>query len=1779
MTLPGTLKLILTLVIVGLLALLVVPIYSLHARGCEYLRNLAAQELARQTEREVQLGEISGNLLTGVQIHHVAIGVEGGLDQGVAVAAERVGLRYDLFAVLRGDLAAPASIKQITIDRAYALIDRSAEGKFNLAKLFKPKPPHKVPPAKRFQPVVVVRNSVVDLVAAGVEGKTLTLRLTEVNGRVKLNPVGPMEIQLSAQSGDGNFGTLSLQALSDTQEHFVIVRGRVTGLPLERWASVWLPNSGVSITSGSASGNFEVWMVPSAGSTVGPILPLLKEDEEPPEFQRQIGFLAEVEVHDASIHLQQMRGAPWHVSRAHMKVSPQGLQIAKLQGSWLGAAFNLEGCVYDWKEPRADLHLTADRLDLAAVRANLPPQMAKTLPADVAGAAQLELAAIGPLHHLNTSLSVVMREGATVATKDSGEINLQELALEAQVFDTAQPAVAASTTLGGVSLPPELFASLSGAQGPEEAQPSPAQVQVCEIGSLRADVVWTGDQPLVAGSFSKVAGRVGGVEVNTVGSDFAWVGKQLRARDLQADLLGGHVSLEAFVRLPDAHLSKPEVVVNGTLEDLDLAAIPPSLRGDSSEPLGGTARAKIGVSWDGQQGNAVLELGAQDLSYEKYELEQASGLALVDFDESGDWRLDLPLLTAQRAGLNTWIYGTASRDGPVDLYADLGALDLARCPLVEEGIAGRAYGQVRLTGSWEAPELAGKVVVFHPQYQEYEGSALLIKLRARTARPEADSGLALEEAEVEAYASYDTAVAHTALALRPSLAGESTRQVRGQVQLSELRLAALRSLLGESWPAQADLKGTVQLRVDIGGTTEAPEADGELLVSPLLYKDYYVNAVRVPLHLEMNPEAENYLVLVIKDADLTVQGATLAFGGRWEGGSEDWSFSAQAQAGGIKLERLAFLEQLRLPLAGEVLMPRILIKGSPTGLSGEGRIIADRILVVDAPITGLDTRFVISAGEVRLERTSLETAGGTVAGQLSYLLDSQALAGDLEVSHLQLSRLLKLIGPLVAAAKPEPEAADAVRQQWRQASVRAEGCLDGEIQFQGPLDKLVAQTSISLEQAAWAGKPLPIVRGTVEADLAAQTVRSLATEESNHLELQMGEALVTVEGEATLGGNLSVTADATNVDLAVFRDWLPGDLGLGGIAGIFIQAEGPISSPRLTASVDVTPLSVRGVSFDLLTIPTVEVSDQGIDLANIILKRKEREIVASGHLPFSWDPLGVPAEEAIAFTAKLENSDLSFFPPIIDELVRGLAGEETFGQPTRWAQTTASGAVNAEIAVTGTLQQPALNGFVHLDQGAVNQPGWQHPLTHLNMDLALHSTTHTDTAVVRQFSGRWDETEFQLTGETDLKGFHAQAMAGNRFDLTLNLSADSQELLSGTILDDLQGQVTLKTSSLGEHLLTVEKLGGKLGRGRANLSGTVVMTHFTGATFADNDFHLELQVADADVAYAGIFTGVVEGAVQVSNPQPGQAAEVKGKLAVSHAVGGLPPSSKKQAVEPLRAMGPDFPHFTFNLAMDLAEDVVFKMPGLTATVEPAPAALVARGTPQAPIIQAKAEMQPSQISLPGGSFKVNSGGMRLDLAPEHTWTSEPRVRLQIALNYWATAEQDIPTAMVNGRELGPVHIILEINGKLPNTPETKDVIQVKSDPQLSEDQILTLIGMRPFQGAGPTDLSQAVSEQFASLLAIGFREALLAPIAAELRRSLGLSEFTVNFSFDQPLEVRIGKYVFRHLLVSYRFRAVGPEQEEWDLALNYVLPSRYQVSYSTDENGENQFRVSHGWTF
>jgi hypothetical protein len=105
-----------------------------------------------------------------------------------------------------------------------------------------------------------------------------------------------------------------------------------------------------------------------------------------------------------------------------------------------------------------------------------------------------------------------------------------------------------------------------------------------------------------------------------------------------------------------------------------------------------------------------------------------------------------------------------------------------------------------------------------------------------------------------------------------------------------------------------------------------------------------------------------------------------------------------------------------------------------------------------------------------------------------------------------------------------------------------------------------------------------------------------------------------------------------------------------------------------------------------------------------------------------------------------------------------------------------------------------------------------------------------------------------------------------------------------------------------------------------------------------------------------------------------------------------------------------------------------------------------------------------------------------------------------------------------------------------------------------------------------------MSKQFLSALGTAFRHYVFQPFEEELREMLGLAMLEVSFAFDQPLEVKVGRYLVKDLLVTYE-RALSGDQEAFDLAISYKVRDQVEVSYQTDETDEDRLLVEYVRSF
>jgi translocation and assembly module TamB len=131
-------------ILLGLVALAAVAVFVVTGTdwGHERVRRFAQSTLSGMVNGSVKIGSVSGNLLTGITVHDVAITDSTGAP---FVALESFKGNYSIISLLRKRIW----IQDAVLERPLIVLDRPPNGKWNYQRIFKrdttPKPPNQPP--------------------------------------------------------------------------------------------------------------------------------------------------------------------------------------------------------------------------------------------------------------------------------------------------------------------------------------------------------------------------------------------------------------------------------------------------------------------------------------------------------------------------------------------------------------------------------------------------------------------------------------------------------------------------------------------------------------------------------------------------------------------------------------------------------------------------------------------------------------------------------------------------------------------------------------------------------------------------------------------------------------------------------------------------------------------------------------------------------------------------------------------------------------------------------------------------------------------------------------------------------------------------------------------------------------------------------------------------------------------------------------------------------------------------------------------------------------------------------------------------------------------------------------------------------------------------------------------------------------------------------------------------------------------------------------------------
>lgn len=1730
----------------------------------ERVRDAVARYLADTTRREVRVGEVSGSLLNDIRVQGVAIAaVEGGsIDDGAVLSARDVYLHLNLLKVIKSRVAPAAAVSRVLIDGLHADVLRRADGTLNITDLL-PKPGAPTPPEKRFAGLVTVKNARVrytdELLLHSRD--TLALTLDPLDATVDMTRRGFVAVTLDGSEDGDHIGRLSGRMTYRSETKEFAIDADVSALNLA-WAHgrVW-PGAGMRVTDGLARVRASVVRAGEGGASA-------------------LGYSAHAAVHPSTLLV---KGLTPEKMRAHgeLWVTPQGLYTDRLDVEWAGSDVVVDGGMAGFEEPVLDFHVDAPSLNLAGLLAALPAGARDRLPDfAVEGPVRVEADIAGSLEHAGVQAVVALPDALTVRPDDAMSVVARKTEFSVALMDTANPAGCATLSMGAldpgeIDLAPARSDSAAGEQVAVAGAPAettaeatwPRTIGFEPLEDVRVRAQWAGDIAQATTSLHAGSIRADGVEVNDLAADVAFIDDTVYLRNVRADAMGADVTAQAVV---DLSVRPVNIYSAGVVSGLDLARLAeiPVLGLTPDAQPAGRADAEFGLQYTDGALFSMARVTAEGLEYDGWSALRAG--ALLSYQGS--------TIGVQTAFLTDAI-GTMWARGELALPRDQapGALDLeyqvAEVKLDEIGgrldydqVGGVLYARGAVAGPWDAPEISADAALFEPGYGRYgadtaTATAVLRDGRLAVTELLARRGTAALTGGVEV--SGLPAIADLSAQGVPESAG-----LTGQFSAAGIHLDDVVELLEKEWE---DVDGLAEVTGEIAGTVGDPLIGGQLRVAHALTSTANITEGLIPFSFRDR-------VLEVRQAKLTSHGSELVADAKLDFSTEVPVLSAGLSAGDIRLEGIRALQERGWELAGIIQIPHADVHGPLDALAGEATLTGEQLQFGDEPLRQLRAELGLDDETVRLKHLQVGIARGELAGSGEYVQESGAFSAAAHMESVDLSRLLASGVPLVNAIHSDDD-----RQQRRAElvtmlnsySLRAGGELTMDVVADGTIEEPRANADLKLARTVFEGQRMPdiSVRGDIDRDGAHGV----------DLEAVLDDMLVTASGDIDFDDQMQMLVQGSGIAVEHFRKWIPLKTALSGQLGFTVVASGQTAAPNLMGSVDILEPEVAGLRLDLISAPLISVKEGGIDVDTLIVRHKRladeqwvtEAIEIDGSLPFSWDPIGFVSDEPIHVGATVDKASLALVPVLLNEYL-GSKREDAPPGARLWSQMAADGSVHSEVTVSGTPAQPVIAGNLTIDDGVIAFGG-KEPIIHdASVNIEVEGDGRTNTVTVNHLLATVDDTSLSLGGTAELSDLSLDKLHANVYDLALQVTSDAQTLGRGFVAKDLQGTLALRGGGGQPPTVYVDQLGASLGEGHIFIDGTMDLENFRFADLAANRVDLALIADNSRIWSKGLVDAVVDGAITIAGPGGGVPADVTGLWTISHGRFGIPASTGTAAAS-IYAPGSSFPKPNFDVRLAFGPDMTFAASGVRAPLRPTTIAHLT-GTLQQPVLTGLIEAQAGRTQIPGGVATIQSLGAGYKLAPAQTPLRRDPVELAISGDVWGLAETVLQSALVQGRDIGPVTIEITLSGTLPDQFE----IRADSSPSLAEEQIYALLGTAPLgylTGSGAQgDLGSVLSDQFLGALAAGFQVAIFEPIEQELRRTLGLSELSLNFAFNQPVEIRLGKYLMEDLLVSYR-TAFGGADDEYDLTVSYVIDDRTRVSYTTDERDRHRIQVERVWQF
>jgi hypothetical protein len=1809
---------------------------SHSAWGRDKLRDVIAQQLANYTNRQVQMGRVEGDLLTGVTVHDLALSEGASLRNGAVATVDELQAHFNIVAVLQGRIATAASIRDVTLIRPRVKLQRYYNGRTNVDDLIKRKVPTR--PEDQFRGQVHVRDGSVDFSDARTvlrNGAPLFVRARELQGEGDFSVYGRIAARVSAVDADGRFGRVEGGIVAAPKPGYYSVFGAATGADgAYVYRAVAPPSSQVQALYGLASGSFSVSSVPTRKG-------------------KKTSYTVRAQVSDGAMRIAALGPDPVTVTGS-IGVSPAGLQVESADIKWADQPVHVSGSVLNFASPVANLRVSGKGVELRKVQRFLSADQRKTASAFAGlSAADVDADIVGPTDHLNLLLHLSAAGRVAYANRSFGAASIVNPSIDVAVWDMKKPA-AVVTASNVVAKPEDLGPLLAGAHARW-----PKRLTASDVRSPRVSVVIAGGKAVAGGLVTAATVQADDLHAENARAKVVWAGDAVFLEDLEGRAMSAQVRGRAVIdAVPGEGL---RTVLRLSAEGVDArnlkvlpVHVPQGLSGLVDLTVFGTHHARM---FHGLARVRVVGGHYKGLRFD-------TGSALLQID-GGDLTVTGGHVSSEEGTL--WAHGTYDRGGNYKFTVTGAEVDVAKlAEAASTPVSGRVYGHAIISGrglDWHAD---GDVFAFGPGYEHLEGDLLVAKV----------SGGPTNFTVPRLLMSRGNALLAASGTLSDfDVSAPSKASIDAKLHVSAVPLREVLKSAG----VPIDANGYAEITATARGPLERPTVDGVATTGYATYKDFAIDSIRAPFHLSDD-------ALVVDDFAIQAGDGRLSGGGRVDHLREKPHYAASFAGSGLMLEKLAPLHERNIDAVGEVRMPFAEIQGTADDLTGRARVVAPSIAFGGGAIRNLDGTFVLDKDHAQLIRgefdlTDPSQGSGHMSASGSYDWRAGMVNATASATGLPVAQAVRTIRPIVwmttteggvsslrgrptptllaggttagvgtsvasamqvAPGLPAPGAGphttppggqgptsaaqtsstgtrEGVDQLLGSLGAWAGGQLSGEVSLSGPTDSLESTFQLELAKRVHDGVVLPTItigdkeNGGVRYSWADRTFHNIKVEEKR------GNALVTVSGPLLQAhGQVSLTAEASGLDLATVGDWLPYEAQtadvmsvLGRIRGqvetLTAVVQGDLRAPTVRASADITDGSIAGAHFDLASAPLVSIKEGGINIDSLVLKRGDRQIIAGAKLPFHWQPASVPGNEPVEVALAIKHTPLKFISSWVHEYTAALARTGEKSPVDWWANQTeeSGGSVDADVKLVGTAKSPQLQGTVTVSKAAFDIGGTTLPVRDLNGELTFTPRATESIASLRGLKAKIGGATVDAGGDVTLRSIEKGAWDANNYDLTGTVRMTTAPATATQQPVAIAEKIGFRTEdgavSTRRHVLTLTNLDVPKDSTRLDLSGTASFQELQLSRLAYGQWDVKASLEKAYAKMRDAFEGYVSAKLEAKNPAPGEPVLLSAQATISDGRVTLP-AGPLTTPTALYAASSRFPNPSLDITLAIGDNVAFEgnLQGLPVRIplEPYAQALRAVGTPQKPVVVGRVEAQRGWASLPvsvaslGGGAPTESAqpnigfGVTIDeLAflyqlgpgPRSAAAEQDRLPLKFTSQMWGRGERIIQGVVIGGRQIDQLRLLFSVTQEPPSTGARRTTaagavptfnVNVTSDPPLGRDEINRIIG------------TQLAADPLFGI-AEGLKLSVFKPIEERLRNALGLSELSLNFQFTQAVDMRIGKYVIKHLYVSYR-RTLShgePQQQEYLLTASYQLPSKMLLSIATDDRGDKQFHVGYGWQF